>query len=315
MLTPLWANLVHGLVALLWASGVRRLLAPRSPAFTTSLLALCVVMPVVVGLGRLLAPAAGEGDFTIFRVGAFVEALTDAAPPLGPIIWVLVAGTAGLFVAQELARSLSGVGVWRQVPRAADAELEALVGRLATAYRTAGLLARRCPTPPVVRLETDRPVAQLSGFRRPTILVSRGIVSQLDAEQLEGVLAHELAHLVFGGNRRLLFLWVLRGVQAASPAALVLFRTLTVTLEGACDVLAVRITGRPAALASALLSVHRAQVAGRPHRVAGADRADRVLLERRVRDLLALPPGPTRASVFSVWAQAGLLGGLLWFIR
>ena len=327
-MTSLWVNVVHGIVAWIWAAGARRLLAPESPALATTLAALCLVMPllvaVLVAVLGLVWPAALEVG-PLLRVGPAFEALAEAAPPATILAWTLVGGTTLLFLTQEAGRVLPGRSAWRRWPTREDPALEALVARLTAAYRSAGLWPRRARPPRVLRVEGPRPLAMMRGFRRPTLLVSDGLVAALDAEQLEGVVAHELAHLTHGGNLRLMALWLLRALQAPSPGALVAFRSLTVTLEGACDAAAVRITGRPAALASALLAVYVAQRPGPAsvdaaagHAVAPARntaaRGDRALLEHRARALLS-PPTPPRTSRATTAVAALLLGGLLWSIR
>jgi Zn-dependent protease with chaperone function len=315
------ANVVHGLLALVWIAGVQRLLAPRSAIWATSTLALGLAVPVLAGLWGLLSPALGAelSELTLLRVGPALEAAVVAAPPLAPLAWTLLGGTVILFVTQELLRAVLGVRHWQRAERLPDPALAALAERLVAEFRRQGLYGRRQRAPGVAALDLDRPVALLAGLHAPTVLVSRGLVARLDADQLEGVLAHELAHAALGGNRRLLLLWLLRALQAHSPAALVLFRSLTARLELACDALAAQVTGKPAALASALMVVHRslpdaAAAAGPNAARATAARADRKLVETRVRALLdARPdtatPGPA-AVLFGAVLLALLLGGV-----
>ncbi|MCK6572543.1 M56 family metallopeptidase [Myxococcota bacterium] len=324
-MTSLWVNVVHGFVAWIWAVGTRHLLAPGCPAHATTLASLCLVLPLVVPI--LTAAAAGIWPVAleagpVLRVGAAYEVVARVAPPATFVLWTLLGGTTVLFVVQEAIRILPGRRVWRRWPTREDAALEALVAGLTAKYRDAGLLSRRTPAPRVLRVEGPRPLAMMRGLRRPTLLLSDGLIASLDAEQLEAVVAHELAHLVHGGNLRLMFLWLLRAVQAPSPGALIAFRSLTVTLEGACDAAAVRVTGRPAALASALMKVYRAQhpqpvpVAADAHAPARATaaRGDRALVEQRVRALLAEPCAP-RTPRATTAAATLLLAVLLWSIR
>ena len=326
--TLLSINVVHGLIALLWAMGVRRLLAPGSSVFATSLLAICLTMPVAVGvlgaLVRLWRPEAA-GEAALLRVGAVAATLQASAPPVMALIWTLLAGTMVLFIAQELVGVLSGLDRTRGVLRSPDPALDAMVSRLAEGFRAADPRRPARPVPEIARLETDRPVALLAGLRRPIVLISRGLIAGLDAEQLEAVVAHELAHAALGGNRRLLLLWFMRSIQAASPAALIMFRTLTANLEAACDTVAARMTGRPAVLASALLQVHTLRRGAGPREALSAGlqaddavsttaaRGDEALLRLRVRALLAAPTAPAPRG--TLLAAALLLGALLWGVR
>jgi len=158
-------------------------------------------------------------------------------------------------------------------------QLHAMLGRLS---QQADL-----PKPTVAVAETQAPNAFATG-RSPsssTVCVTKGLLRTLDDEELEGVLAHELAHVknrdvmvmtiasflstiafmivrwgwLFGGNRN-------RqgggGVIVAILVSLVvwivsflLVRALSRYREYAADRGAAAITGKPAALASALLTI------------------------------------------------------------
>lgn len=98
----------------------------------------------------------------------------------------------------------------------------------------------------------DRPCAITYGLFRPTVLLSSWMVEQLDARELESVLAHELAHVA---RRDYLVIWlamILRDAFFYLPTSRTAFRSLQSEKELACDDLAVCATGRPLALASAL---------------------------------------------------------------
>jgi heat shock protein HtpX len=143
------------------------------------------------------------------------------------------------------------------------------------------------PKPDVAVADTSMPNAFAAGRsqRHSTVCVTTGLLETLDDEELEGVLAHELAHVknrdvmvmtiasflstlafmvvrwgwLFGGGRN-------RqgggGVVVAVVASLVvwvvsflLVRALSRYREYAADRGAAAITGRPSALASALLAI------------------------------------------------------------
>jgi heat shock protein HtpX len=158
-------------------------------------------------------------------------------------------------------------------------QLHAMVGRLS---QQADL-----PKPTVAVAETQVPNAFATG-RSPsksTVCVTKGLLHTLDDDELEGVLAHELAHVknrdvmvmtiasflstiafmivrwgwLFGGNRNRqggggmivailvsLVVWIV---------SFVLIRTLSRYREYAADRGGAAITGNPSALASALLTI------------------------------------------------------------
>jgi Zn-dependent protease with chaperone function len=101
----------------------------------------------------------------------------------------------------------------------------------------------------------DRPLAITCGLRRPTILFSAWMVRHLDRRELEAVLAHELGHVA---RRDWVVVWlaqVLRDAFCYLPTSRVAYQQLQREKELACDDLAVRTTGRPLDLASALAKV------------------------------------------------------------
>lgn len=186
------------------------------------------------------------------------------------------------------------------------------VARIDTLAALAGIAA-----PPVVVVRSETPVLLCMGAFRPRLLVSQALLELLDEAELEAALAHELSHL---RHRDVLWSWVLLGLrlgQAVSPFAQVLGRVVTLETELRADAEAARWTGRPAALASALLKVF-----GGGYGAASGDlglslqleRAHTLALEERCRRLLAgpspvAPPGP---GLFAA-AALGLIG-VLFFV-
>jgi hypothetical protein len=131
------------------------------------------------------------------------------------------------------------------------------------------------------------------GIRSPRIWISAGLVETLETDELEAILAHEIAHLaardvplVFAGG-------VLRDLVAWNPLSHMAFHRLAVDREYEADRAAVRLTGRPLSLASGLLKVcdlMRGRRAIHASVVGVFKPGNRVT--RRVRRLLALADGP-----------------------
>jgi hypothetical protein len=94
----------------------------------------------------------------------------------------------------------------------------------------------------------------------PRVVLPRALESELDDEELEGVLAHEMAHLWLrhpcGGvcepNR-------LNSLAVSNPTSLLLGGLLAREEELACDEIAAQVTGRPEALAAALVKTYKFQ--------------------------------------------------------
>ena len=113
----------------------------------------------------------------------------------------LIAGESGALIAFFIALAMNGWAYWnsdktvlrmhhaRPVSRASAPELVGMVEQLA---QRADL-----PMPAVYLLETDQPNAFATG-RNPqnsAVAVTRGLVQSCDAEELAGVIAHELGHI------------------------------------------------------------------------------------------------------------------------
>ena len=189
--------------------------------------------------------------------------------------------------------------------------------RVRASYRQAGLRRPRGRPARVFMLETDRRLAVVHGVVSARIMVSRGLLACVDDDELDAIVAHELAHLHRGGNLYMLLVWAVRLVQCASPATLIIFRSFIETQEAACDALAARVCGRPGALAEALLKVHQ-PVAVAPGARARAwaemrRRSDLVATRLRVRSLLDHQPSGAPAWPV-VWTAAIVMGALLWAI-
>jgi Zn-dependent protease with chaperone function len=121
------------------------------------------------------------------------------------------------------------------------------------AYVLARQLGVRAPR---VRLCSSLgPIAFTYGWFRPTLVLSRWMVRTLDEQELETVLAHELAH---HARRDPLLIWwalLLRDAFCYLPTSRLAYRQLRDAQELACDDLATEVTGQPIELASALTKV------------------------------------------------------------
>jgi Zn-dependent protease with chaperone function len=108
----------------------------------------------------------------------------------------------------------------------------------------------------------DRPLAFTYGLRRPQIVLSTWMIDHLDRREFEAVLAHELEHVA---RRDYLVIWLatlLRDAFFYLPTSRTAYRQLQKEKELACDDLAISVTHRPLALASALTKVWQHAVSG-----------------------------------------------------
>ncbi len=173
-------------------------------------------------------------------------------------VQVVVAGSVLTALAASSAISLL---VWR---RAAVAVLRRFrptsLGegeRWAQAY--VGLLAEfeGVPAPRVALVDRPEPLAMTVAGRAPTILVSRGLFERLDREELETTLGHELMHLKHRDAEFKVFSRVFSRILFFDPFSKFFDPAVHREREYLADEMGARSTGRPAALASALLKLSR----------------------------------------------------------
>lgn len=204
-------------------------------------------------------------------IGVVGAIAVDAPPAAGALVGV------GVPLAAAAVETRDGVGVPTDAhPVPDDDSLQQTVDRLA---RGADL-----PRPRVYQRDDETPVAFVVGTRpRSTrLVVSTGLIDALDAEQLEAVLAHEIAHvanrdaavvtlayLPIAAAGRLLtwadaddpedvnlgIVFALPVWLAAASAGRVLIALVGRTRQYAADRGAVALAGSPAALATALGTV------------------------------------------------------------
>lgn len=208
----------------------------------------------------------------------------------------------GLWAGGALLLSLGWGISWFRLKRRLRARPEVVGGGMFTILRQ---LHGELGLSPLVRLTCSSrvsvPVAL--GIGRPEICVPPRALSHLEPEQQEGMLAHELAHLVRRDPFWLTFSRLLASALFFQPLNWVACRRLRELSERLCDEWAVERTGRPLSLARCL-----AEVAGwsvRPLPVPSmADRPSN--LAQRIRHLLDDSRSPVR-RVRPVWIGVGML--------
>jgi len=233
----------------------------RSPRARTVLAASPFIVATAVvllssgdlGLPSVLVPATtGTGTLALPLADRYLD-----FAPVGPVI----------------------VGVWAAVSvtlvtvravRAASARRRLLAGARPVEPRVAAAvlrLARALGITPPRALVAGGPIAGAAviGVRRPLLLLDARLLVELDADELEGVIAHELAHVA---RRDTGLAWAVAAVRDLAffvPGAGWAVRALHREREAAADHDAVAVTGRPAALASGLL--HGLEIARGARRV------------------------------------------------
>ena len=223
----------------------------RSPRARSALAAAPFVVAAAVivlsfgdlGLPSLLVPSGlGAGALALPVADRYLE-----FAPMAPVI-----------VAVWAAVSLVLVGL--RIARAAAFRRGLLVDAVPAGPRVAAVvlrIARAMGITPPRALLVERGIggAAVVGVRDPLVVIDRAMLTRLDDEELEGVLAHELAHIARRDNLLAWAVAVVRDVAFFVPGAAWAVRSLHREREAAADHDAVEVTGRPAALASGLLAV------------------------------------------------------------
>ncbi len=119
------------------------------------------------------------------------------------------------------------------------------------------LLARfeGMPEVPVGVVERDEPFAMAVGGRLATILVSKGLLALLDREEVETAVAHELMHLKHHDAEFKVFSTVFSRILFFDPFSKLFDPAVHREREYLADEMSGRSTGKPAALASALMKI------------------------------------------------------------
>jgi Zn-dependent protease with chaperone function len=146
-----------------------------------------------------------------------------------------------VFVSRLLRRCRAPRAAWERRLVAATAELSRAVGLR--------------HTPRLLVLPGRDGQAMAMGFRRATIVVSEALPEVLDDEEMEAVVAHEVAHLANRDAQLVAVAGFLRDIMAWNPIAHLAFRRLARDRELEADERAAAITGKPLALASGLLAI------------------------------------------------------------
>lgn len=254
LLAFLWQGVVAALVLWLALSVLRR--ASPDARYLAGCIALggLALAPFVTAWIAHHAPAAVEYSAPVVRLRSIpslgeprVEGLALARA------WMLPAWACGvLLLSIRMLWGGARVARLKREGSAPDAALLTSVNRLAARVRV------RRPVRVLVSSLADGP--SVAGWLRPVLLLPAAAVLGLSPEQLEAVLAHELAHI-----RRYDYLVNLVQMSIETlffyhPAVWWISRRIRMERELCCDDVAVRVSGDAVCYARALASLERMRV-------------------------------------------------------
>ncbi len=248
---------LHSVIACASVEGVIRALRLRTPAARIALRDVALVLPLLfVPVALWLAPWRASDDFLAqaLFVSQRFDRITVANVPLRSAVFLVCATLGALLLARDVRVRLGAPHV-QQGDGIDDAQpvVAATRERVARLAATLGIAA-----PHVHIAHGDRPLMRLDGLWHRHLLISTGTLATLSPEQLDAAIAHELAHLANHDLRRSAWLLGVRVVLVASPLAHLTARRQLQEVEWRADDVAARVTGRPVALARALVASGKA---------------------------------------------------------
>ncbi|MEK6699723.1 MAG: M56 family metallopeptidase [Nitrospirota bacterium] len=200
---------------------------------------------ILVKLVRLHSPTARFLVFLAPLVAAFVARARLSSTMMRETVAICFA-VAILLLCRDLYRYHT---FRRRIEAEAEpsADLQRVVDGLARSFEISA---------PRVLLSEDSSVSPFTGgLTRPFIVVPRSILSALSAEEVNLLLAHEMAHV---RRKDILWKWLilfLRHLSILNPAASWSYRQLNLEIERGCDRSAISVTRKPGTLARTLLKV------------------------------------------------------------
>lgn len=257
--------------------------APKIRVAASQVPALALVAIGIASIGAMRLPS-----FVVPLDGSLAYA--RSYEQLAPVALPALIGTWFAIVAARVGWRLVSLQRLRVLARESVARnpVPADVRRVAT--RLAAEMAIDVPT---VGVSADLPGgAVVIGVRRPVVLLDRELVRQLDNEELQGVLAHEFAHVQRRDNLLAFILCLIGDITFFVPGGRWSRRQLLVERELATDDEAVLTTGRPGALASGLLKVVESSSAA-----SCAAFMPQGTLVRRIEHLVDTRPAPSRTRL------------------
>lgn len=284
----LGASLVVGLLVAAGVLAISGLLGVRDARSRSWLLGAALIKStlVLLGLSAVLP----------LPVGANTTLSVQGLPfsTVAPFAFVWIGAVVGLraTAVSLLDRNIEPSDQSGQEAERAHRSVRAIVER-ARALDSVGGPLNRCRVSanlpvPAMRVTRGRGPMTVDPTGSPTIALPSDLLRTLDDGELDAIVGHEIGHVLIARDRGgCVPLWA-RVARWTSPSALLIGSLLDREEELACDELSVALTGKPAALASALLRTHRRQRVGYQPLVPAAHLLDRgPLLRQRIRLLTA----------------------------
>jgi len=304
LLHSLWQDMLLAAAAALTLTAMARRSAAARHNMAMAFLLAMVLVPSAQFLALWRRPGGGLDvglmwDKAAPQPGGAADMFVQASSPVAAIL--VAAWLAGVGV--MLARHIGGLRAIAAMERGPCEPLPQAWQRRVDELRAALGIARAV----AVRLSAEVAGPFAARLLRPVIWLPLSILTRSPVEQIEALLAHELAHIA----RRD---WVWNGIQCVieallfyHPAAWWLGRRIRQEREHACDDLAVAACGDAIALAEALAALECERHA--PPRLVLAAKGGSLM--QRITRLLSVPPSRGRWGALALLGALTVAGGLL----
>ena len=195
-------------------------------------------------------------DALPIKLGDTYQHVAPIAAPLIAGLWLLVASIRVAYRWRTLRRTCRKLAGQFDLRTTRSGRVGDTVRRVAAQMRL--------PAPATAVVPKCAGGASVIGIRQPILVVDAELAGRLDDQELEGVVAHELAHIRRRDNLVAFVLGIVRDLAFFVPGGAWALRQLHAERELAADELAVATTRRPGALASGLLKVLDSTAADTP---------------------------------------------------
>lgn len=289
-----------------------------------------LILPVVaLPVYQLAYPARSQASFrrelALLDLNQWLSVKLWLGVPLGTVLLLVMGLATALFLFYEglplIKRTLYRRKIHHQLSQPEIPRLTQALKQVADCFGH--------PAPEVYLLDDTQPVVYVSGPLREMMVVSPGLVELLDEQELEGVLAHEMAHIA---RKDVWVSWAwlfFRAMMFFNPVALVVIRRIVHENEKVCDDMAVAVTGDSLAFAASIIKLFRASAKrkGRPASssvtawfLSLADalqhQGSKVLVQDRVERVIAAAqsPAPLLWEPMKLTLTVASLGLVLFFV-
>lgn len=249
---------LHSLIAAILISLLLKLWRIRQPQIKGKFLLLIWLLPLAcLPLYYLIYPERYSLGFrqgaAFFDINQWLSLKIASIYPLAYLLALLMAITTILLLLQEVMPLLRSrlFSPHRLFPLK-EGQFPTLDSSL---KRLGDALGR--PLPPLLLATEGETLIYTSGTLQPALVLSPSLIDTLEEEELEAVLAHEIAHILKGDHRLGWFFLALRCLVFYNPVALIASRRLLWENEKICDDIAISLVPNPTALASGLLKAYR----------------------------------------------------------